>query len=872
MLTLLAGVGVAKADVVISEFRTRGPAGGSDEFVELYNNSDNPVDISGWKINASNSSGTAGTRVTINAGTTIPARGHFLATGPAYGGTVTGNQTYGTGITDDGGIALAMPDDTIVDRVGMSTGSVYKEGSILTPLTTNTDQSYERKGGGGLGSTQDTNNNLKDFQPRSPLMPPNPQNLTSAVTPPSTVLQVSDCADTGGPNQLRQVILDAQAAGGANIIFTCGPNIVLDASRGPLPSINSNVFIDGANNMEISGNNLTRIFLVSGYGTLVLKNISITHGYTNDTVEGGAALNYGILSISNSHFLFNSTPLDHSASAIYSQTVLIINQSEFANNTGGGGAVKPDGTRTITTISGCSFHDNQSASSGGGGYGSAMQILNGASAQVDNTTFSNNSAPFGGAIYVGAGSMLAINGATFSGNTPGTTNGTGTGGGIWVDGTTNIVNCTFRANQAVRGGGINVGSGGSLTVDTTTFTSNTATGSFGTDYEVGGGISNSGTTNLVNVVLTQNSAAYGGGLYTDGGSLTLNSVTLGANSAPTRSSYPPQLAGGLGGGIYSSAPLALSNCTLSGNSADVTGGGISNAGTATLTNVTFSGNSAANGGSIRNVSSATLTNTILVKGANGGNCSGTISGSVNLADDGTCGFGAVNNILLGPLANNGGFTQTHVPQAGSAAINGGTPSGAPPRDQRGFTRDAAPDVGAVEVGGTLLPAPASVASVKTHGTTDFSISLPLTGNGAVECRTGGAGGNHRIVLNFASPVTLSGASVTKGIGSVSSIDVNGSQVTVDLTGVANAQYIFLTLFDVSDETNSNDITVPMGVLLGDVNGSRRTDAGDVTAVRNHTISIPTDEATARFDVNVSGRIDAGDVTATRNATVTVLPP
>jgi hypothetical protein len=42
-------------------------------------------------------------------------------------------------------------------------------------------------------------------------------------------------------------------------------------------------------------------------------------------------------------------------------------------------------------------------------------------------------------------------------------------------------------------------------------------------------------------------------------------------------------------------------------------------------------------------------------------------------------------------------------------------------------------------------------------------------------------------------------------------------------------------------------------------------------VRNHTISIPSDNQTARFDVNASGRIDSGDVTVTRNASVTVLP-
>ena len=48
------------------------------------------------------------------------------------------------------------------------------------------------------------------------------------------------------------------------------------------------------------------------------------------------------------------------------------------------------------------------------------------------------------------------------------------------------------------------------------------------------------------------------------------------------------------------------------------------------------------------------------------------------------------------------------------------------------------------------------------------------------------------------------------------------------------------------------------------------DSGDVTAVRNRTVSIP-DQQTFRFDVNASGRIDSGDVTVTRNASVTVLP-
>src|SRR6185312_8562524 len=112
--------------IVISEFRTRGPNGGNDEFIELYNNSDSAIDVSGWKIRGSNNAGAVSTRLTINNGTSIPARRHFLATNSSasgYSGSVFGDQTYTSGITNDGGIAVTLPDDSIVDQVGMSAGS-----------------------------------------------------------------------------------------------------------------------------------------------------------------------------------------------------------------------------------------------------------------------------------------------------------------------------------------------------------------------------------------------------------------------------------------------------------------------------------------------------------------------------------------------------------------------------------------------------------------------------------------------------------------------------------------------------------------------------------------------------------------------------
>src|SRR5689334_996297 len=68
MLTIALGFlpsFVVQAGIVISEFRTRGPNGAADEFIELYNNSSSVVDVSGWKINGSNSSGATSTRLTI---------------------------------------------------------------------------------------------------------------------------------------------------------------------------------------------------------------------------------------------------------------------------------------------------------------------------------------------------------------------------------------------------------------------------------------------------------------------------------------------------------------------------------------------------------------------------------------------------------------------------------------------------------------------------------------------------------------------------------------------------------------------------------------------------------------------------------------
>src|SRR5207244_6938187 len=110
------------------------------------------------------------------------ARKHYLFVNSAAstGLLALKDQTYGTGFTDDGGVAITQPNDTIVDQVGLSNTSAFKEGTVLTSLTADVNQGYERKAGLVEGSQVDTNNNTNDFQLRAPS---DPQNLNSAPTP-----------------------------------------------------------------------------------------------------------------------------------------------------------------------------------------------------------------------------------------------------------------------------------------------------------------------------------------------------------------------------------------------------------------------------------------------------------------------------------------------------------------------------------------------------------------------------------------------------------------------------------------------------------------------------------------------------------------
>jgi dockerin type I repeat protein len=172
----------------------------------------------------------------------------------------------------------------------------------------------------------------------------------------------------------------------------------------------------------------------------------------------------------------------------------------------------------------------------------------------------------------------------------------------------------------------------------------------------------------------------------------------------------------------------------------------------------------------------------------------------------------------------------------------------------------------------VAPMAQSAFSRKTHGAAGtFDIPLALTGNVGIECRSGGATNDYQMIINFATTVTVGSASVTSGTGSVSSFSVSGPQVTVNLTGVGNAQRITVTLSNVNDGTHMGNVPVSMGVLVGDVNGNALVNASDVSLTKSQA-GQPVTGSNFREDVNANGAISATDVAQVKANVGTALPP
>lgn len=165
----------------------------------------------------------------------------------------------------------------------------------------------------------------------------------------------------------------------------------------------------------------------------------------------------------------------------------------------------------------------------------------------------------------------------------------------------------------------------------------------------------------------------------------------------------------------------------------------------------------------------------------------------------------------------------------------------------------------------------SAVSRKSHGNASaFDINLPLTKKPGVECRSGSATGSYQVVLTFAAPITLEKANFVSGAGHIDNTIVSGREVTLNLSGVANAQTIVIRFTGVSDGTESGDVDIPMGVLFGDITGNGVVNTSDVGAVKKWT-GQPVSAFGFREDVNANGVINSSDLAAVKAVAGTALP-
>jgi CSLREA domain-containing protein len=346
------------------------------------------------------------------------------------------------------------------------------------------------------------------------------------------------------------------------------------------------------------------------------------------------------------------------------------------------------------------------------------------------------------------------------------------GGGIYAQSSAVVTlnRVVLNGNNASSGGGgIRLDTGSSASITNSTFSSNTS-------GQTGGGIdSTGGTLTVVGTTFVNNTA-----VTTGGGINGVNATGYVINST----FYSNAATSSKGGAIYNGngQTLTLINSTLTNNSAGVAGGGISNAYHLTVSNSIVAFNSAPSNPNLDGTAA-------------------TLKASITTNDPG---------LALGPLASNGGPTQTVAIGLTSSAVDHGDsvvcglaiPNGANGVDQRGVIRPqgAACDIGAFEAvipnpsvftvsntsdsgAGSLRQAILNANSTANSplGPDQILFNIPGTGTQTISLNSALPAVTDPVVINGGSNVILNGSGAGTGVSglvlSTSNSKINNLTIT-----------------------------------------------------------------------------------------------
>lgn len=259
----------------------------------------------------------------------------------------------------------------------------------------------------------------------------------------STGLSGTVTSATAGKLTIENSTISGNTTGGAAVFSSDGP-----------------VQITGSVLTDNGGFKSGAVYSVAGNVTVTNSRISGNRGIAIKTDSGSVTVNNSEISQNKNYFY---------GGGISSQSgAITVSSSSITGNAGSGITSITSGPVQVdkSTIS-----NNTTATRGGGIHasGSPLKISN--STIANNITTGQDSA--GGGIFAG-GSSLEITNSTISGNTTDGTSFYSFGGGIFSWHNTFISHSTITKNQAdVSGGGIFVGSNGSLTIKNSIVAENT---------------------------------------------------------------------------------------------------------------------------------------------------------------------------------------------------------------------------------------------------------------------------------------------------------------------------------------------------------------------------------------------------------------
>jgi hypothetical protein len=265
--------------IVISEFRTRGPGGAADDFIELFNRSDENINIGGWQVRALQTRSTNSATVTIFNGVVLYPGSNYLIGGPGYSGAVTPDQGF-AGMPDNVGIGLLTPNGAVVDAVATDF-SLYEEGGPLVTIVTNEDRGYQRKPLGSTRNVIDTDHNSDDFR------------LVSPSRPESLAISLISGLGVANPSAVGQgdpTLLTVEVTPGQ---FPSSTGLSVTGDLSPIGGLTTQVFYDDATHGDKTASDNVFSFQtqVSASSELGGKNITV---HITDLQDRNAAVFIGL--------------------------------------------------------------------------------------------------------------------------------------------------------------------------------------------------------------------------------------------------------------------------------------------------------------------------------------------------------------------------------------------------------------------------------------------------------------------------------------------------------------------------------------------------------------------------------------------------